>query len=635
MAIAAPLNTLVIFDSPQFFITFQNELSANNINLGACLLHDQDSLQKALEKAWDIVLRPLHPDESGLAQWRQQSQARDRLHRVLDASPDIVFMLTLDGKLLYNNEACRVQFGLDQGALQTAASLLDILPPKFSQQLALQILPMLKNTGEWKGDVLIDSNNQSQPESILSLVCFSHQGPADSQPYLSFVGRDISQQKQLERALLHQATHDELTTLPNRHSLLDHLQDAFARSRRSGKSVALLFMDVDKFKRINDSLGHLAGDELLRQTALRLRSCLRANDLVSRLGGDEFTISIEDLEQPEDVITVISKIYQVFTLPIDVHGQELFVSLSTGIALFPQDANSVTDLLRCADIAMYQAKAKGAGCYQFYSSDMETRGREVLQLEADLRYALANGEFVLYYQPQISLKQGKVIGVEALLRWQHPTRGLIPPGEFIPLLELTGLIIKVGNWVIREASECYQRLAAAGLPSLHITVNVSAVQFQQDRFLQTVLDISRDTGLPAGKLILEVTENILIHNPERAAKMLFELGNNGVQAAIDDFGTGYSSLAYLKQLPLAMLKIDRTFIRDIDSDPNDAAIVQATISMAHKLGLNVIAEGVEIPTQFDFLKGLSCDAVQGFMFAQPLSEPDLMEYLQTPLTVTV
>ncbi|MCA9916117.1 MAG: sensor domain-containing diguanylate cyclase, partial [Anaerolineae bacterium] len=322
MAIAAPLNTLVIFDSPQFFITFQNELSANNINLGACLLHDQDSLQKALEKAWDIVLRPLHPDESGLAQWRQQSQARDRLHRVLDASPDIVFMLTLDGKLLYNNEACRVQFGLDQGALQTAASLLDILPPKFSQQLALQILPMLKNTGEWKGGVLIDSNNQSQPESILSLVCFSHQGPADLQPYLSFVGRDISQQKQLERALLHQATHDELTTLPNRHSLLDHLQDAFARSRRSGKSVALLFMDVDKFKRINDSLGHLAGDELLRKTALRLRSCLRANDLVSRLGGDEFTISIEDLEQPEDVITVISKIYQVFPLPIDVHGQE-------------------------------------------------------------------------------------------------------------------------------------------------------------------------------------------------------------------------------------------------------------------------------------------------------------------------
>lgn len=628
MAIATPIKTLVIFDNSDFFTTFQNELITGNITLDTCLISDQTSLDQALGQVWDIVLRPLHPDEPGLIQWRQQTQARERLHRLLDTSPDIVLILNREGGHLYSNTACRQHLGLTATIAQTTISLLDLLPAKFGQQMNLQILPILLSKGEWKGEVLLDSVSNNQPEITLSMVCIAHQGATDSQPYLSFVGRDISEQKLLERALQHQATHDELTALPNRHSLLESLQAALTRSIRSAKSVALLFMDVDKFKRINDSLGHLAGDELLRQTALRLRSCLRANDVVSRLGGDEFTIVVEDLEQPEDVVAVVSKIYQVFTLPLNVLTQEIFVSLSTGIALYPQDADGVTELLRCADIAMYQAKAKGAGFYQFYSSDMESRGREILQMEADLRYAVANDEFVLHFQPQMSVALGRVNGLEALLRWQHPTRGMVAPGDFIPLLELTGLIIKVGNWVIRKACESYLRLAAEGYPDLHVCVNVSAAQFQHDHFLQNVTDILTEFRLPAGVLILEITENMLIHNPERAAKILHELNGSGVLAAIDDFGTGYSSLAYLKQLPLATLKIDRTFIRDIDSDPNDAAIVEATISMAHKLGLNVIAEGVETQNQFAFLQNLYCDEVQGFLFAKPLSEPSILDYLR-------
>ena len=554
-------------------------------------------------------------------------QARERLNSVLEATPDLVAIIQPDGAMLYLNRAGRLMLGLKSNQVVDGRHFSDVFPEFLVQQLQGQILAGASSQGAWSGEVWMEPESSSTPGLPVSLVAIAHKDGGEAISHLSLVARDISERKRFEVALQHQATHDYLTNLPNRYYLLDRLRTSIASSLRRGSTLGVIFIDLDAFKRINDTMGHGAGDELLKVVAQRLVSCLRPSDTIARLGGDEFTVIVEDLVHPESIIRVLSKFYQVFKLPVMVQSQEVFVTFSAGIALCPQDGADENELLRYADIAMYRAKASGIGQYRFYSADMDSRGREILQMEADLRYAMINDEFRVYYQPQIDVKSGTLVGVEALIRWQSRTRGMVGPGDFVPLLETSGLIVKVGEWVMRKACEQYHRFREAGYPDIRISVNVSAVQFLDPDFEGKVAQLIQESSIPPQVLELEITENIVMQDPARAASVLLGLNRIGVRAAIDDFGTGYSSLAYLKRFPLTTLKIDQTFVRDVIDDASDAAIVEASISLAHKLGMEVVAEGVETATQFEFLRQLNCNLIQGYWCSRPVPEVDLSALL--------
>ena len=416
--------------------------------------------------------------------------------------------------------------------------------------------------------------------------------------------------------------------MPNRFFLVDRFTSALEYARRHDRYVAVLFLDLDNFKRVNDSLGHAAGDALLQQVAQRLKGCLRANDTVARHGGDEFTIVASDLEDSENVLVVLHKLHTAFERPVIVGSQEIYITFSIGIALYPHDGDQIEDLLHHADVAMYQAKSSGPNQYRFYASDMNARGHELLALEADLRRALEHEEFLLHYQPQVDLRSNRITGVEGLIRWQHLARGLMPPGDFVPLLENSGMIIPVGEWVLRQACKAHRVWRELGFADFRVSVNVSAAQFNDAHLLDKVRRALQDEQMPQYALELEITENILMRDPVNAVAVLRAIHALGVRIAIDDFGTGYSSLAYLKRFPLDVLKIDQTFVNDLVNDPGDAAIVEASISLAHKLGLEVIAEGVETAEQFEFMRTHDCDLVQGYYLSRPLPRSELIKLLQ-------
>jgi diguanylate cyclase (GGDEF)-like protein/PAS domain S-box-containing protein len=425
---------------------------------------------------------------------------------------------------------------------------------------------------------------------------------------------DISERKRSEERIRHLAEHDNLTGLPNRSLLQDRLRQAMARAERERTRLALLFLDLDRFKLVNDSLGHAVGDALLREVAHRLQSTVRASDTVSRQGGDEFLILLSNIEQNEDAGRVAQKMLEALSEPCHLAGHDLRITPSIGISLYPDDSTDLEKLIKSADIAMYQAKESGRHTYQFFTGDMNQRAAERLSVEIGLRRALEQGEMLLHYQPQIDLASGRIIGLEALLRWHHPEQGLIPPGQFIPIAEDSGLIVPIGEGVLHEA--CRQSLAwqAAGLPAVPIAVNLSAMQFRKPGLESLLRDILAATGLPPALLELELTESIVMNQAEETVAILGRLHALGVRLSIDDFGTGYSSLAYLKRFPIQKLKVDQSFIRDVAHDSNDAAIV----GLAHSLGLEVIAEGVETRAQRDFLHELGCEQAQGYYFSRPL-----------------
>jgi diguanylate cyclase (GGDEF)-like protein/PAS domain S-box-containing protein len=440
-------------------------------------------------------------------------------------------------------------------------------------------------------------------------------------------GRDISERMHIQQRLDHLAHHDPLTELPNRLLLLDRLQRAMGRATRHGKQMAALFLDLDRFKQINDTLGHSIGDRLLRAVAGRLARCLRQDDTVARLGGDEFAILLEDLDHPEDVAPILEKLMATMRHPFVLEGQEFFLSFSIGISLYPRDGGDAETLLRNADTAMYRAKAEGRSSYRFYTADMNARAFERLDLESRLRRALERDEFVLHYQPKLDLGSGRVTGVEALLRWRHPDQGLVPPGEFIPMLEETGMIVPVGRWVLHEACRQARVWQQAGLPPLTMAVNLSTHQFRRDDVCALVREMLAIHQLPATELELEITESALMDDVGRAAASIRQLRDLGVRVAIDDFGTGYSSLAYLKRFAITSLKIDRAFVRDVCDDQDDAAIVAAVLAMAQRLQLQVVAEGVETRDQLEFLRSEGCDQMQGYLLARPMPAGQLPGWL--------
>ncbi|MGE5241817.1 MAG: EAL domain-containing protein [Bacteroidota bacterium] len=440
--------------------------------------------------------------------------------------------------------------------------------------------------------------------------------------------QDITEERHVQDRLNYLAHYDTLTGLPNRVLLQDRLSQAMVEADRRDRLVALMFLDLDRFKIINDTLGHDVGDALLKSVAERLKSCVRAGDTISRLGGDEFTVVLANVAHVDDVAHVAQKTIESFVSPFHIDGRELFVSPSVGITLYPFDDNDIESLLRNADAAMYHAKELGRNTFQFYTAELNRRTAKRLQLETALRHALERNELLLHYQPQVCLKTGRIIGAEALLRWRHPEMGLISPLEFIPLAEETGLIIPIGEWVLRATCTQARTWYDSGFGDLQIAVNLSGRQFQHQHLARLVKKVLKETGLNPRQLDLELTESLLMHNTDAILGAMEELHAHGVAFSMDDFGTGYSSLSYLKRFPIDTLKIDQSFVRDIPRDPDDAAIAQAIIAMAHNLDIRVIAEGVETAKQLAFLRSKRCDGMQGYYFSEPIPDEAMIRLLQ-------
>ncbi|MBL8260547.1 MAG: EAL domain-containing protein [Candidatus Competibacteraceae bacterium] len=439
---------------------------------------------------------------------------------------------------------------------------------------------------------------------------------------------DVTEARRLSQQMVYQATHDALTQLPNLNLLRDRLKQAVARAQRAGCSLALLFIDLDHFKKINDGFGLGVGDTLLQTVALRLLECARKQDTIARVGGDEFICVLEDLQQEDRAVDFATKILNVLQVPFRLESHECFITASIGICLFPKDGGDVDTLLKNADTAMSRAKENGRNNIQFYSRDMHVRILERLTMEQHLRYALERCELELFYQPQMDLRQNRIIGVEALLRWRHPQRGWVPPLEFVPLAEETGLIEVIGEWVLETACRQAKTWQRQGLPSLRMAVNMSPRQFLRPGIVERVSRILRETGLEPHLLDLEITESLLMKDVEVGIATMRALKAIGVRLSIDDFGIGYSSLNYLKQFPIDQLKIDKSFLGEIATSRNDAAITLAMIAMAHSMRLTVIAEGVENETQLAFLRANRCDEIQGYHLSCPVPAHEFVILLQ-------
>ena len=441
-------------------------------------------------------------------------------------------------------------------------------------------------------------------------------------------GKDISERIQVQERLQHMAHHDALTDLPNRNLFLDRLQQSLTRARWHDRLVAVMFLDLDRFKNINDTLGHTVGDQLLLQLSERLSNSVRDGDTIGRFGGDEFAILLDDINSDSHISLLAEKLLDTLKKPFKINKHELFVTASIGISIFPNDGEDSDTLLRNADVAMYRAKDLGKNNYQFYSDDLSARIFERMTLESHLRHALERNEFVLYYQPQIDTRTQKIMGVEALLRWKHPEFGLVTPNNIVPLMEETGLIEKVGHWALETACRQARKWHDAGWTYLHLSVNISSRQFNDPDFISLVHDIISTTGINPEYLELELTESMLIRNASATINALNTLSSLGVRFAIDDFGTGYSSLSYLRRFPIDTIKIDRSFIHDVTDNPDDAAIASAIIVMGQNLSLNVIAEGVENQQQLEFLSSRNCHYLQGNLFSRPLPAEEFSTLLR-------
>lgn len=470
-----------------------------------------------------------------------------------------------------------------------------------------------------------DKQKNIVPEQLSLLTGFAQLASIalDNARLYNAAQQELTERKRVEEILRYLAYHDTLTDLPNRTLFNDRLSVALSQAKRNNGNFAVMFLDLDYFKMVNDTLGHDVGDRLLKGIASKLSNLLRKGDTISRIGGDEFTILLHGINQLEDAALVAQKIIDTLREPWVVGVHEFHITTSIGIAFYPNDGEDQETLIKNADAAMYQAKQNGRNNFQFYTPAMNARAIYRLELENHLRKALERDEFIIYYQPQVEISTGLIMGIEALIRWQHPEWGLISPAEFIPIAEDTGLILSIGEWVIQTA--CYQAKAwqDLGFPPIRISVNLSARQFQQPNLVLKVADILSKTGLDPRWLELEITESIAMKDVEFTGKMLFELRKMGITIAIDDFGTGYSSLSYLKRLPIDIIKIDRSFIRDITTDPDDASIVSTIIVLARNLKMQVIAEGVETEEQLTFLRKQKCDQMQGYLFSKPLPAQNL------------
>ncbi|MBI1424196.1 MAG: EAL domain-containing protein [Gammaproteobacteria bacterium] len=552
-----------------------------------------------------------------------------RFRAALDSSVDAIYLIDVQKmKFVDANRAGWESVGYTRAELLQLGPL-DLAADYTRMAMTHEIETLLKTPADSAVIETVhhrkDGSNFPVEISLQSLS--THSGSHDSAQLLVALARDITEHKQNEEELNRLAYYDMLTGLPNRLLFNDRLHRAALDAKRRGHYVALLLLDIDRFKVVNDTMGHVAGDQLLREMASRLKSSVREGDTISRLGGDEFALVFADINEVRDVAQLAQNILTRLSIPMEIDGREVFSSASIGITLYPSDTEEVDTMVKFADSAMYYAKEQGRNNYQFYSQEMTTTAQERLRVESNLRRALEREELFLHYQPQVEIASGRIRGVEALLRWHDSHGRHILPGQFIPLAEETGLIVPIGEWVLHQACQQLKRWHNAGYSDMTMSVNVASRQFKDPRFAQLVLRSLESLNIPANCLELEITESVLMENSELILRILNELKHAGVNLAIDDFGTGYSSLSYLKRFPIDRVKIDRSFIRDLSSDSDDVAIVKAIIAMSKTLRLRVVAEGVETEEQLALLRGEGCHGFQGFLFATPMPENELSDLL--------
>jgi len=566
---------------------------------------EDGSVTGFLHVATDVTARK-HAEEL----LRKQSAA-------MTASMDGIGILDDRLEFTYVNDSFAKLFGYQRPSEILGRSLCDLYEPHEQVRFITSIVPLVHQRGRWRGEATgLRRDGAPFPQEI-SLTALGSDG-------IVCIVRDITERTYAEEQIKHLAYHDALTNLPNRLLFKDRLTVALSHANREGSRLAVLFLDLDRFKVINDSLGHNIGDQLLQAVAVRVQTCVRESDTVARLGGDEFTILLPNLHRSDDAAPIAQKIIEAIRYPFHIEGREFFSTTSIGISLFPEDGTDAETLIKNADTAMYQAKELGRDNYQLFNAHVNAKALQRIALEHGLRKALMNDEMAVHYQPIFDLRSGRITGMEALLRWTHPVLGSIPPATFIPLAEATGVMIPIGSWALAEACRQAKEWHDAGFQSLSLAVNLSVTQLQQTDLVDFVAGVLRNTGLPARLLELEITESSAMHSPETSVRTLYDLKKLGLRISLDDFGTGHSSLSYLKRFPIDTLKIDQSFVHDITSDPDTAAIVTAIIAMAHSLRLKVVAEGVEFTEQANFLRKHGCDQMQGFLIKPPVAAADFL-----------
>ncbi len=599
-------------------------------------LDDIDSIHRAYDAgATDFITKPVNWTifqhrlryiwrSSLVSEDLRKSEMKNRA--LIGALPDLLLRITSDGLILESREPA----GFDQ-IFSGNGLLSKKIDEVFSEEVSRPIMKNLDRALTFGGMQFLEHNLQVNEDARH----YEWRIVGSGQDEAMAIVRDITERKRTEERIFRLAYHDILTGLLNRNSFKEHLAQALAQAQRHDRYVATLFLDLDRFKRINDTFGYKVGDLLLQGVAERIREGVRKGDKparhvdsISRLGGDEFTILLPEISDIQDPAKVAKRLLEAVSRPIIIAGHEIFMTGSIGITVYPMDGQDPDTLLKNADAAMYSAKEQGRNNYQFYSEAMNASSFKRLSLENGLRKALDREEFVLHYQPMIDIHSGRIVAMEALLRWNHPELGTVSPADFIPLAEETGLIISIGEWVLNTACIYNKTLQEMGLPPKRIAVNISSVQFRSQILIETITRALKISGLDAPWLEIELTESSIMKNMEASSDILRELKQMGLRVAIDDFGTGYSSLAYLKRFPLDILKIDRSFIRDIPGDPDNEAIATAIIAMAHSLNLEVIAEGVETENQLAFMRSHECDGVQGYFFSPALPGEQMKEYLK-------
>ncbi|MFN2359798.1 MAG: EAL domain-containing protein [Marinobacter sp.] len=563
---------------------------------------------------------------------RQERDAEEirKFSKAIEQSPSSVLICDRQWRIEFANHKFTQLTGYDADSIigkHPGVLSEDAHAHRENRQLWQSIRLQVQRVGVWQGEINSTRRNGERFwEQLIVTPIKNSNGEATG--YL-ILGEDISIRKRYEQQLLRQANYDILTGLPNRMLALDRLKLALAQARRESSLVGVMFLDLDNFKHINDTLGHDAGDNLLIEAARRISSCLRGTSTVARLGGDEFLVILPGLTGPEATSQVAERILKTFAPPYLLNGQEVFVTTSIGIAIFPNDSDNSGTLLQHADAAMYQAKHKGKSSYAHFAPEMTEVSHERLQMESLMRRALEQNEFELYYQPIVHTDSGELCSAEALLRWNNQGLGMVMPDRFIPLAEETGLITPIGEWVLQEACLAAMRWKETTGTSIGVSVNVSPRQFRDPGFIDTVMNALETSGLEPQQLELEITERLILDNTIETADILRQLDQSGIRLSVDDFGTGYSALSYLKSYPFDTLKVDKSFVHDVMNEKDDAALVKAIINMAHSLGLRVIAEGVEEEAQTHFLKQEGCDYSQGYFYSRPLPEDAFHEWLRT------
>lgn len=544
---------------------------------------------------------------------------------VLETMAEGVTVSDENGVIFFSNPAFDAMFGYERGELiGKHLSILNAYPPKENIRIMGEVVEQLQTQGSWFGEF----SNRRKDGTLFTTYARMSTLEIRGKKYWVCVQEDITERKRAEATIQHQAFHDLLTGLPNRIRFNERLLQSLEDARSSQHSLAVMFLDMDRFKTINDTLGHAVGDRLLQSFAQRVTDCLRGGDTIARWGGDEFTVLLPHIKKAEDAAKIAQRILDALKQPFNLEGQQLHISSSIGIALYPQDGEDVQTLLRNADAALYRAKEQGRNNYRFYIPAMNFQASELLALENRLHEALKQEEFVVYYQPQVNIKTGEITVMEALLRWNHPTLGLVSPRKFIPLAEETGLIVPIGEWVLRTAAAQNIAWQKAGLPPLRVAVNLSVRQFQQTNLVEMVRQVLAQTELSPHFLELEITESTIMENVDKARAYIGDLHGLGVHMTMDDFGTGYSSLGYLKKFPFHTLKIDQSFVRDLKDEPQDTAIISAVMALRRGFNLRVVAEGVETKEQLELLQSLDCQEMQGHWFSRPLPAAEATKFLE-------